>query len=290
MRAALGIVAAALITGVGATAAHAQDDAGSPLHPCSSQWMTKAGAAWGLSYIDWAPTPGATNTFMVSLAPTLKARRERWRWPSVWQALRQCVEFPADLSTDQETSLRQQLACHAWFSLRKSWKPWTKEHTGGERWDLEAWRAPLSDWQLSVVSHKCNWGQVAPPLAEGGRLRIYSNLATGRCLDSNARAEVYTLPCNGGDFQKWLAVAVSRTDVTLTNRRMGRCLDSDAAGRVYTLRCNGGQNQYWEVIINPDNTRTFRDRATRYCLDSNGDGAVYTLTCNGGPYQRWPLG
>ncbi|MGW7006408.1 hypothetical protein ACWGCW_27215 [Streptomyces sp. NPDC054933] len=37
--------------------------------------------------------------------------------------------------------------------------------------------------------------------ADGGH--TWEDSATHRCLDSNAQGEVYTLPCNGGDYQLW---------------------------------------------------------------------------------------
>ncbi|MGH3693498.1 MAG: RICIN domain-containing protein [Pseudonocardiaceae bacterium] len=66
---------------------------------------------------------------------------------------------------------------------------------------------------------------------------------TGRCLDSNDNGNVYTLECNGGDYQKWY----SGGDGTIRDKKTGRCLDSNDNGNVYTLECNGGDYQKWDA-------------------------------------------
>lgn len=86
---------------------------------------------------------------------------------------------------------------------------------------------------------------------------IFQNLATAKCLDSNAAGAVYTRKCDTTNrYQQWRGSAPP----TLVNRATGRALDSNAQasgsadpdlGAVYTLPPNGGWNQYWNPLKKP---------------------------------------
>ena len=113
-----------------------------------------------------------------------------------------------------------------------------------------------------------------PPATAG---KTYVNVATGLCLDSNNAGDLYTMACNGGDFQQWALLGDLIFDVS-TNLHM----ESTADGKVSMTAHFGYSSENWyqvgQTIINMDSGR---------CLDSNNAGQVYTLPCNGGDFQNW---
>jgi len=66
-------------------------------------------------------------------------------------------------------------------------------------------------------------------------------------LDSNTSGNVYTMGCNGGNFQNW-EFDDSGAATTIRNVSTGLCLDSNTSGNVYTMGCNGGNFQNWNPI------------------------------------------
>jgi serine/threonine-protein kinase len=72
--------------------------------------------------------------------------------------------------------------------------------------------------------------------------RIFKNVSTGKCLDSNS-VSVYTHTCNTGSNQRWYRQYEG--PYRYMNAATSKCLDSNSSGSVYPHTCNTGSNQRW---------------------------------------------
>jgi len=72
----------------------------------------------------------------------------------------------------------------------------------------------------------------------------WKDVATGRCLDSNAAGNLYTNSCQapGNTYQTWVGGVISNE---IVDEQTGLCLDGNSAGQAYTHACNGGGYQLW---------------------------------------------
>jgi serine/threonine-protein kinase len=146
---------------------------------------------------------------------------------------------------------------------------------------------PVARTPEAVAGFAVQSGQVrmARPCNPCDGTIIFTDVATGRCLDSNSSGSAYTLACNGGNYQRWRPQVVGGT--LFVDVATGRCLKAPAQGGASTAGCNSSDNdQIWAGAFtsNPDNiVRIFGGQ----CLDSNSQGNVYTLPCNGGQFQLW---
>jgi len=122
----------------------------------------------------------------------------------------------------------------------------------------------------------------------GGTYNIV-HTQNGYCLDSNSSFDVYMLPCNGGNYQKWSVTVQGQpcgegecyVQITLKDVATGYCLDSNGTS-LYTHVC-GSAYQVW---TGSDVMGMLEQSVTSVCLDGSGT-SVYVLACNQGAYQIW---
>jgi hypothetical protein len=95
---------------------------------------------------------GEGRTFTATMWPTAEAR---WAGgdatEEMWRELQERTPLPSTLTGAQRESLRMQLWCHAAFGKHPMF--------GGETWEIESNRRPLTIEQVWIVglAMKCNW-------------------------------------------------------------------------------------------------------------------------------------
>jgi hypothetical protein len=78
--------------------------------------------------------------------------------------------------------------------------------------------------QSSQVVRGGSRTHLARPLSIG--IVMIQDEQTGRCLDSNYNGDVYTLPCNGGEYQNWYT---GYFNDSIYNDQTHRCLDGSGS-------------------------------------------------------------
>ncbi|MES4900773.1 MULTISPECIES: ricin-type beta-trefoil lectin domain protein [unclassified Streptomyces] len=120
----------------------------------------------------------------------------------------------------------------------------------------------------------------APPKAFDSTVKIFTNAATGHCLDSNGDEEAYAFDCNGGGYQKWTA---SGKRFSLRDAASDMCLGSDDAGELSMSTCGRDDQQRWKI----SNKSVLRNSATGLCLDGDPDGTLRAIECDSSDRQKW---
>lgn len=100
--------------------------------------------------------------------------------------------------------------------------------------------------------------------------------ATNRCLDSNDNGDVYTLPCNGGNYQNWNQIYQSNQTYVLEDMQTGFCLGAFGNSDVMA-KCGSvsGQSDYRWYMVGGDYGTVYENESFTSVLDSNGAGQVY---------------
>jgi len=135
----------------------------------------------------------------------------------------------------------------------------------------------------------------APPAHAGG-LYTLTDAATGRCLDSNDQGSVYTLPCNGGNYQNWNVTYSDASGYwTIQDRQTSMCLtavtgDPSRHWPVFTQTCDTSlYDEHWDNYGGADGSTFVEGFGNAAALDSNSAGQVYAnfAWSTENLYQNW---
>jgi hypothetical protein len=120
-----------------------------------------------------------------------------------------------------------------------------------------------------------------------------TDAATGRCLDSNYAGSVYTLTCNGGNYQNWSQINEGSGAFEVRDMQTGLCLyyeppvGTNPLSHIGTHACSD-YNTWWLEVGGVDGT-VFVGYWSSTVLDSNRAGSVYANDqwATGNLYQNW---
>jgi hypothetical protein len=133
----------------------------------------------------------------------------------------------------------------------------------------------------------------------------FQQVATSRCLDSNAAGAVYTLPCQAGNgWQTWMVEGPFGNSpdgyerVVIHNIGSGRCLEvfqHITGPRISTDVCGTAPQNNSAMLLDARGSSwsnvQLRNLPSGLCVDGNVQGAAYALACNytGNTFQAWRL-
>ncbi|MBS2546424.1 ricin-type beta-trefoil lectin domain protein [Catenulispora sp. NL8] len=120
-----------------------------------------------------------------------------------------------------------------------------------------------------------------------GNVWNVANIAVGRCLDSNAQAQLYSNPCSTTNgFQLWNVTNNGNGSLSFKDIATGLCLDGNGTS-LYTGACgSGNQYQQWNYTWGGAGW-ILKHAVSGKVLDMQSDGTPYFNDQNGGNFQQW---
>ncbi|MEU1307530.1 RICIN domain-containing protein [Streptomyces cinnamoneus] len=115
----------------------------------------------------------------------------------------------------------------------------------------------------------------------------FVNEATGRCLDGGS--VVSSLPCDGGDSQKWAVLTGSGPSPVslLRNAATGRCLAAWGWYELSTTPCDGMSNQQWK--LSQIGATWLKNMGVELCINDLADDLILDACGRGKAGQRWAM-
>ncbi|WP_432839800.1 RICIN domain-containing protein [Dactylosporangium sp. CA-092794] len=138
---------------------------------------------------------------------------------------------------------------------------------------------------VSIVSSVVLLASPAHADVFAGWTGMLRSMPQGQCLDSNYNGEVYTLGCNGGQYQQWRFVHVDDGSGypvwALKDQQTQRCLRATDSS-LSTVSCGSDAGTFFYAIYpQPDhNVLKLMTWTSGGCLDANLPWER--------PYIRWP--
>ncbi len=114
---------------------------------------------------------------------------------------------------------------------------------------------------------------------------VLSNINTNRCVDDSSTYGLRSYPCNGSQYQHWVADYANGVQ-TYRNVATNLCMDDSSGYGLRAFGCNGADYQEWgSGAFN--SVSVVHNAHTGLCLDDSGGYGLRAIGCNGLNYQLW---